>query len=128
MGIFIATYPASRYRADHELLRPCIAAEEVPVLGSRSMHSVIARSDSSRSNKPVVRRRVEFYYHQFDTLRSLRQEARRDLLAKSGKHTATKVLLPDPVERPDLGGDANRVAANAAPVSHRATGANPLNP
>jgi hypothetical protein len=29
----------------------------------------------------------------------------------------TKLLLPDPVDRPDLGGDANRVAANAAPGS-----------
>lgn len=39
-----------------------------------------------------VRRRAEFYYQQFDALRSLRQEVRRDLLAESGKHSASKLL------------------------------------
>jgi transposase len=43
-----------------------------------------------------VRRRAEFYYQQFDALRSLRQEVRRDLLAESGKHSATKLLCEIP--------------------------------
>jgi transposase len=43
-----------------------------------------------------VRRRAEFYYQQFDALRSLRQEVRRDLLAESGKHSATKLLREIP--------------------------------
>src|ERR1700730_1837854 len=38
-----------------------------------------------------VRRRAEFYYQQFDALRSLRQQVRRDLLAESGKHRASKL-------------------------------------
>jgi transposase len=43
-----------------------------------------------------VRRRAEFCYQQFDALRSLRQEVRRDLLAESGKHSATKLLREIP--------------------------------
>jgi transposase len=43
-----------------------------------------------------VRRRAEFYYQQFDALRLLRQEVRRDLLAESGKHSATKLLREIP--------------------------------
>ena len=36
-----------------------------------------------------VRRRAEIYYQQFDALRSLRQEVRRDLWAEAKKHDAT---------------------------------------
>jgi transposase len=43
-----------------------------------------------------VRRRAEFCYQQFDALRSLRQEVRHDLLAESGKHSATKLLREIP--------------------------------
>jgi transposase len=43
-----------------------------------------------------VRRRAEFYYQQFDALRSLRQEVRRDLLAEGKKHSATKLLREIP--------------------------------
>jgi transposase len=39
-----------------------------------------------------VRRRAEFYYQQLDALQALRQEVRRDLLAESQKHNATKLL------------------------------------
>src|SRR6266403_349633 len=39
-----------------------------------------------------VLRRAEFYYQQLDALRSLRHEVRRDLLAESKKHKATKLL------------------------------------
>ena len=43
-----------------------------------------------------VRRRAEFYYQQFDALRSLRQQVRRDLLTESGKHSASKLLCQIP--------------------------------
>ena len=43
-----------------------------------------------------VRRRVEFFYQQLDALQALRQEVRRDLLAESRKHDATKLLRQIP--------------------------------
>jgi transposase len=43
-----------------------------------------------------VRRRAELYYQQLDALRSLRQQARRELLAESGKHPASKLLCRIP--------------------------------
>jgi transposase len=43
-----------------------------------------------------VRRRAEFYYQQLDSLRSLRQEVRRELLAEAKKHPAWKLLRAIP--------------------------------
>ena len=43
-----------------------------------------------------VRRRAEIYYEQFDALRSLRQQVRRELLAESGKHQASQLLCQIP--------------------------------
>jgi transposase len=43
-----------------------------------------------------VFRRAEFYYQQLDALRSLRQQVRRDLLAESKKHKASKLLCQIP--------------------------------
>src|ERR1700680_3667148 len=43
-----------------------------------------------------VRRRAEFFYQQLDALRALRQTVRRDLLAESRKHSATKLLRQIP--------------------------------
>ncbi|MBV9181682.1 MAG: IS110 family transposase [Acidobacteria bacterium] len=43
-----------------------------------------------------VRRRAEFFYQQLDALQTLRQQARRDLLAESRKHAATKLLCQIP--------------------------------
>ena len=43
-----------------------------------------------------VRRRAEIYYQQLDALRSLRQQVRRELLADSGKHPASKLLCQIP--------------------------------
>jgi transposase len=43
-----------------------------------------------------VRRRAEFYYQQLDALRSLRQEVRRELLAESAAHKASKQLRQIP--------------------------------
>jgi transposase len=43
-----------------------------------------------------VHRRAEFYYQQFDALRVLRQEVRRELLAEAQKHKAWKLLRQIP--------------------------------
>jgi len=43
-----------------------------------------------------VRRRAEFYYQPLDALRALRQQVRRELLAESGKHKASKLLCQIP--------------------------------
>jgi len=43
-----------------------------------------------------VRRRAELYYQQFDALLLLHQQARRELLAESRKHNATKLLRQIP--------------------------------
>src|SRR6202047_4272600 len=43
-----------------------------------------------------VRRRAEFFYQQLDAVRTLRQAVRRDLLAESRKHGATKLLRQIP--------------------------------
>lgn len=43
-----------------------------------------------------VRSRAEFYYQQLDALRSLRQQVRRELLAESGQHKASKLLCQIP--------------------------------
>jgi transposase len=47
-----------------------------------------------------VRRRAEFYYQQLDALRPLRHEVRRELLAESKKHPATKLLRQIPAIGP----------------------------
>ena len=66
-----------------------------------------------------VRRRAEFYYQQLDELRSLRQQVRRELLAESGKHKASKLLCQIPYWS-DPCGPADRDPANAAPLPHQA--------
>ena len=47
-----------------------------------------------------VRRRAELYYEQLDALVSLRQQARRKLLAESQKHSAWKLLRSIPALGP----------------------------
>src|SRR6266478_5230315 len=47
-----------------------------------------------------VRRRAEFYYQQLDALRSLRLQVRRELLAESAKHKASKLLCQIPAIGP----------------------------
>jgi len=50
----------------------------------------------AKITEPGVRRRAELYYQQFDALAALRQEARRELLAESRKHSAVKLLRQIP--------------------------------
>jgi len=47
-----------------------------------------------------VLRRAEFYYQQLDALRPLRHQVRRELLAESKKHPATKLLCQIPAIGP----------------------------
>ena len=50
----------------------------------------------AKITEPGVRRRAEFYYQQFDALAAVRQQARRELLGESRKHSATKLLRQIP--------------------------------
>jgi transposase len=50
----------------------------------------------AKITEPGVRRRAEFYYQQFDALVAVRQQARRELLGESRKHSATKLLRQIP--------------------------------
>jgi hypothetical protein len=50
----------------------------------------------SKIQEAGVRCRAEFTYQQLDALRALRQGVRRDLLAESRKHRATKLLRQIP--------------------------------
>jgi transposase len=50
----------------------------------------------AKINEAGVHRRAEFYYQQFDALRELRQEVRRELLAEANKHEAWKLLRQIP--------------------------------
>ena len=64
---------------------------------SRFMQRAIEPSGSARSNEAGVRRRAEFYYQQFDALRALRQEVRRELLAESSEARGLETAAPDSV-------------------------------
>ncbi len=64
-------------------------------------------------------RRAEFYYQQLDALRSLRHEVRRDLLAESKKHKATKLLCQIPSIGPIRA--ALLIALIQTPLPHQAT-------
>src|SRR5437899_7041717 len=54
----------------------------------------------AKITEPGVRRRAELYYAQLDALRPLYQLARRELLAESKKHNATRLLRQIPAIGP----------------------------
>src|SRR5215468_9947279 len=68
-----------------------------------------------------VRRRAELYYLQFDTLAALRQGVRRELLAESRKHPATKLRRQIPLDRPHPRRSVGRTDPDAQPLSHQAS-------
>ena len=68
-----------------------------------------------------VLRRAEFYYQQLDALRSLRHEVRRDLLAESKKHKATKLLCQIPSIGPIRAALLIATDSDTAPLPHQAT-------
>jgi transposase len=68
----------------------------IPCAGQR-VYAPRYRSEwLGKISETAVRGRAEIYYQQMDALRSLRQQVRRDLLAESGKHGATKLLRQIP--------------------------------
>ena len=67
-----------------------------------------------------VRRRAEFYYQQFDALRALRQEVRRELLGGSSEAQRLEIITRDSIHRPDPGGSADCFDANAASFPYQA--------
>src|SRR5229473_1849231 len=68
----------------------------IPCAGT-SVYAPRHRSEwLSKITEAGVRRRAEHFYQQLDALQALRQEARRDLLAESRKHGATKLLCQVP--------------------------------
>src|SRR5437879_2481482 len=68
----------------------------IPCAGT-SVYAPRHRSEwLSKITEAGLRRRAELFYQQLDGLQALRQEARRDLLAESRKHGATKLLRQIP--------------------------------
>jgi transposase len=68
----------------------------IPCTGER-VYAPRHRSEwLAKISEAGVRRRAEFYYQQLDALQALRQEVRRNLLAESKKHDATKLLRQIP--------------------------------
>jgi len=74
----------------------------------------------AKITEPGVRRRAEFYYQQFDALAAVRQEARRELLSESRKHSATKLLRPDSLDRTHSRSSVDCFDPNATPLPHQA--------
>ena len=67
-----------------------------------------------------VHRRAEIYYQQFDALRSLREQVRRDLLAEGRKHSAIEIAAPDSFDWTHSSGSVDCSDADAASFSHQA--------
>jgi transposase len=67
-----------------------------------------------------VRRRAELLYQQLDGLQALRREVRKEFVAESRKHKATKLLRKIPCIGPIRAGLLNRTDANPVPVPQQA--------
>ena len=68
----------------------------IPCAGQRVYAPRYRAEWLGKITESAVRHRAEIYYQQLDGLRLLRQQVRRDLLAESGKHGATKLLRQIP--------------------------------
>ena len=64
----------------------------IPCAGERVYSPRDRQQWLDKISEAGVRRRAEFYYQQFDALRSLHRQVRHDLLAESHKHRATELL------------------------------------
>jgi transposase len=64
----------------------------IPCAGTQVYTSRYRAEWLGKIREAGVRRRAELYYQQLDALRLLRQQARKELLAESRKHSATKLL------------------------------------
>jgi transposase len=68
----------------------------IPCAGQRVYAPRYRSQWLGKLSEAAVRGRAEIYYQQLDGLRALRQHLRRELLAESGKHGATKLLRQIP--------------------------------
>src|SRR5271167_907314 len=68
----------------------------IPCTGKQVYASRYRAEWLAKINEAGVHRRAEFYYKQFDGLRELRQEVRRELLEEAQKHKAWKLLRQIP--------------------------------
>ena len=68
----------------------------IPCTGKQVYASRYRAEWLAKINEAGVHRRAEIYYQQFDALRALRQEVRRELLAEAQKHKAWKLLRQIP--------------------------------
>jgi transposase len=68
----------------------------IPCAGKQVYAPRYRREWLGKIQEAGVHRRAEFYYQQFDALRMLRQEVRRQLLAEARKHDARKLLREIP--------------------------------
>ena len=68
----------------------------IPCTGKQVYAERYRREWLGKIEEAGVRRRAEFYYQQFDALRPLRQEVKRELLAEAKKHQAWKWLRTIP--------------------------------
>jgi len=76
----------------------------------------------AKISEPAVRRRAEFYFEQLDALRTLRQQARRELLAESKKQPAWRRLC----QIPSLGPIRAAVLMGIVQTPHRFRTKRPL--
>ena len=81
----------------------------------------MAREDSRSRSAP----RAEFYYQQFDALRSLRQDRAARAVDRGPEARRLEIATRDSVHRPDPGGAADRFDPDTAPVPYQATAAGP---
>jgi transposase len=68
----------------------------IPCTGKQVYAQRYRREWLGKIEEAGVHRRAEFYYQQFDALRVLRQEVRRELLTEARKHDARKLLREIP--------------------------------
>src|SRR6266853_1497903 len=68
----------------------------IPCAGQRVCAPRYRSEWLAKISEAGVHRRAEIYYQQFDALRSLREQVRRDLLAEGRKHKAMKLLRQIP--------------------------------
>jgi transposase len=68
----------------------------IPCAGKQVYAERYRREWLGKIQEAGVRRRAELYYQQFDALRTLRQQVRRELLAEAQKHEAWKLLRAIP--------------------------------
>ena len=73
-------------------LKAVYRSQAIPCAGTSVYVSRYRADWLEKLTEAGIHRRAELLYHELDLLQSLRQEARRDLLAEGHKHNATRLL------------------------------------